>query len=198
MKTRIEAWQSFALVFADAVRVLALVSALVTIPNQPLEVPLRFLGMFVLLMLTRSIGMPRPFEAAFASLLLISGWCSALSWYFEHHWIDIPIHFALTGATAAMLYFALARQDLLPKPEDPLVRTRGEADVLIVTLLGGTVSVVWEIYEWVAERTLPSRILVGYDDSIGDMTNGLLGSVVAGYLVSRWVRAGHRLHAEKR
>ena len=88
---------------ADVLRLVALVSAVVTVPSQPTEVPLRFALMFVLLLVTRVIEMPRPFDAAFAALLLVSGWASALGWYFDHRWIDIPIHFALTGAAAAML-----------------------------------------------------------------------------------------------
>jgi hypothetical protein len=182
-------------VVADVLRVLALLSALVTLPTQPDEVPLRFGLMFALLLVTRVIAMPRPFDAAFAALMLVSGWASAAGWYFEHPWIDIPIHFALTGAAAAMLYFALARMQLLPKLEQPSLRRNVGAVVLVVALLGGTTAVVWEIYEWLAATFVQSRILVGYDDTIGDMSNGLLGSVVAGALMAWWQRRGHGLRA---
>lgn len=184
-------------VIADLLRVLALVSVLVTVPTEPTEVPLRFGLMFALLLVTRVIAMPRPFDAALAALLLLSGWASAAGWYFEHPWIDIPIHFALTGASAAMLYFALARLDLLPKPHQPSLRRNVGAVVLVVTLLGGTTAVVWEIYEWLAATFVQSRMLVGYDDTIGDMANGLVGSVVAGLLMAWWQRRGHGLRARR-
>ena len=182
---------------SDAIRVLALVSALVTIPTEPTEVPLRFALIFGALLVTRAIGIPRPFDAAFGLLMLVTGWASALGWYFEHRWIDIPIHFALTGATAAVLYVAAARFDLLPKPDPPARHKRTVAVILLVVLLGATTSLVWEIYEWLAETYLQSRILVGYQDTIGDMTNGLLGSLVAGVLMAAWQRSGHDLKARR-
>ena len=182
-------------VLADLLRVLALVSALITIPTQPTEVPLRFGLMFALLLVTRVLAMPRPFDAAFAALMLLSGWASARGWYFEHPWIDIPIHFALTGAAAAMLYFVVARVDLLPKPDEPSLRHSVGAIVMVVALLGGTTAVLWEIYEWLAATFVQSRILVGYDDTIGDMANGLAGSLVAGLLMAWWQRSGHGLRA---
>jgi hypothetical protein len=180
---------------ADALRALALVSALVTVPYQPLEAPLRFALVFVLLLVTRAIAMPRPFDAVFAALLLVSAWSSALAWYFEHPWIDVPIHFALTGATAAMLWLGLARLDLLPHPQRQTTAKRIGGTVLLVALLGGTSAVLWEGYEFLAERYLPSRILVGYADTIGDMAVGLLGAVAAGGAVAWWERTGHGLRA---
>lgn len=67
--------------------------------------------------------------------------------------------------------------------------------VLLVVLLGGTMSALWEMYEWLAENFLQSRILVGYDDSIGGMANGVAGSLVAGGLLAVWLRTGHDLRA---
>lgn len=190
-------WTRAAGVVADILRATALVSAVVTTPTQPAEVPLRFALIFAALLVTRTFGIPRPFDAGFALLLLATGWASALGWYVEHSWIDIPIHFALTGTTAAVLYVAAARLDLLPKPNHPS-RTKASATiVIVVVLLGATTSLVWELYEWLAENYLPSRILVGYDDTAGDMTNGLLGSLVAGALMAAWQRAGHDLRARR-
>ena len=180
---------------ADAVRVLVLVSALVTIPFQPTEVPLRFGLMLLALLVTRWLGVPRPFDAAFGALMLASGWASAAGWYFEHRWIDIPIHFALTGTAATVVYVALVRAGQLPAPR----RSDGGGStgtvVLLVVLLGGTMSAVWEMYEWMAENFLQSRILVGYTDSIADMANGVAGSLVAGALMAAWLHTGHDLRA---
>lgn len=108
------AWTRPSGVVADIVRVLVLGSALVTIPFQPTEVPLRFALMFLALLATRWMGVPQPFDAAFGALMLASGWASAAGWYFEHRWIDVPIHLALTGTAATVAYVALVRVGGLP------------------------------------------------------------------------------------
>lgn len=190
-------WRRPSGVAADAVRILVLVSAVVTIPFQPTEVPLRFALMFLALLVTHWMGVPRPFDAAFGALMLASGWASAAGWYFEHRWIDVPIHFALTGTAATVVYVALVRVGQLPAPRGPGAGSRGTV-VLLVALIGGTISALWEMYEWLAETFLQSRILVGYDDSIADMANGVAGSVVAGLLMAAWLHTGHDLHARER
>lgn len=184
-------------VLADVVRGLVLLSALATIPFQPTEVPVRFALMLLALLATRAMGVPRPFDAAFGALMLASGWASAAGWYFTHRWIDIPIHFALTGTAATVVYVALVRVGQLPAPRRPDVAGGPGIVVLLVVLIGGTISALWEMYEWVVENVLASRILVGYQDSIGDMANGVAGSLVAGLLMGAWLRTGHDLDARE-
>jgi hypothetical protein len=184
-------------VLADAVRVLLLASALATLPFQPAEVPLRFGLMLAVLLGSRWLDVPRPFDAAFGLLMLTSGWASAAGWYFEHRWIDIPIHFALTGTAATVAYVALVRAGQLPAPRRHDGAGSTGTVALLVVLLGGTMSALWEMYEWLAEAYLPSRILVGYDDSIGDMANGVAGSVVAGLLMAAWLHTGHDLRGRE-
>lgn len=186
-------------VLADGLRVVALLSAVAValVPTFPTEAAVRFALTFAALLVTRAIQLPRPFDAAFAALLLATGWASALGWYFEHPWVDVPIHIALTGATAAVLYFGVARAGLLPPLGDPGLRRRTAGIVLVVTLLGATVALLWEVYEWVAENVLSARILVGYDDTVLDMVNGFAGSVVAGVCVAWWARSGHGMRAEE-
>lgn len=188
-------WERYSGLVTDAVRVITLLSALVTLGDRPAEVPLRFGLIFGLLLATRFLDLPRPFETAFALLLVASGWASALGWYFEHPRIDIPIHFALTGTAAALTYVGLVRADLLSEPPRPCRGKSGASVALLVMMIGATLGVIWEQYEWLAENYVPSRILVGYDDAIGDLTNGLLGALVAGVLMTAWLRSGHGLRA---
>jgi hypothetical protein len=68
----------------DLLRVLALVSAAVTVLSPPQEIALRFALILGLLLVTRAVHMPRLFDAAFAGLLLASAWANALNWYFQH------------------------------------------------------------------------------------------------------------------
>lgn len=198
MSTLTHEWTRPSGVVADVVRLLVLLSALATIPFQPTEVPVRFGLMLLALLAIRQMGVPRPFDAAFGTLLLASGWASAAGWYFTHRWIDIPIHFALTGTAAAVFYVALVRVGQLPAPGRPDVAGGGAGFVvLLIVLLGGTISALWEMYEWLVENVLASRILVGYEDSIGDMANGVAGSLVAGLLMAAWLRTGHDLDARE-
>lgn len=68
--------------------------------------------------------------------------------------------------------------------------------MLLVFVLGAALAALWEIYEWVALRWLNARLVVGYNDAIGDMFNGALGSFVAGLLILSWRRSGYHLRAD--
>lgn len=151
----------------DLLRLLVLLSAALSAWTQPAEAAVRFLLIFLLLMVTRAIRAPRPFDAALALMLLATGWASAAN--------------------------GLMRLDLLPPPGRFTVGRGAGIVVLPVMLLGATAAAIWEIYEWLAETYLPSRIAVGYADTIGDMTNGMLGSVAAGLALTWWLRDGKGL-----
>lgn len=168
-------------VVADLLRLVALVSVPVAAFTQPVEGVVRFAGVFAVLLVSRS-RVPRGLDAAWAATLLVSAWASALQWYMTYRWIDIPIHFATTGATAGVAYFLLLRTGVLPRHPGDVVR-----NVVVVTMIGSTLSVLWEMYEWSAEQFIPNEILVGYSDTIGDQAMGTLGSVLAGVVIARWL-----------
>lgn len=181
-------WRRPAGAVADLLRLAVLTSVLIAALTQPVEGTIRFAGILVVLLGTRS-RVPMPLDATFAAALLVSAWASALQWYTTYRWVDIPIHFATTGAAAAVAYFILVQTGVIPRR-----RRSVRWDVLIITMIGATLAVLWEMYEWTAWRFVPNEMVVGYSDTIGDQTMGTLGSVLAGVLVARWLHAGH--HAD--
>lgn len=69
------------------------------------------------------------------------------------------------------------------------------AIVVQVPVIGTTLGVVWEFYEWFVETFTETRIAVGYGDTIADLAMDLLGSVVAdaASLPARATGKGRRL-----
>lgn len=150
------------------------------------EGALRFLIIALTMVGARTSAVPLPFAAAFALLLLPATWASAENWYRQIDHFDLVVHLVTPGAVAAVFYFVLVSWRLLPPPRGHVPELRSAAVVLWVTLVGGTVALLWECYEWVIQRVTPQTIVVGYADSISDMLAGLLGSVLAGALVVSW------------
>lgn len=63
---------------------------------------------------------------------------------------------------------------------------------MIVTLaLGLAAGSLWALYEWSAVRLLKADLIVGYDDTIGDLTMDGLGSVLAGLALTAWAKRGN-------
>ena len=52
---------------------------------------------------------------------------------------------------------------------------------LVTTVVGVTLGVVWELFEWFGHTFIDEEIYVGYEDTLGDLVAGGLGSLVAGH-----------------
>jgi hypothetical protein len=181
---------------ADLVVVAVLVSGVAVLIDADLEGGLRFFGVAVLLVWLRWLDVPRPFLAAFGLGLLLSSWANAAAWYQDVWWMDVVLHFGLTGATAAMAYLVLARLDVLPALHDGVVGRRAAPVVVLTVALGLAIGALWEVYEWIAVEWLDqTSIIVGYDDTIHDLVMDGLGSLVAGFLLLWWARTGHGVRA---
>ena len=131
---------------------------------------------------------PLPFAAGFATFLLIATWASVQHWYRTIPDIDLPIHFFTVGSLGAAAYFLLSGTELLPDVRDRTESPPPGAVVLWVTVVGVTVAVLWEFYEWTMEQLVPQDILVGYDDTLADLLAGMLGCAAAGLFVVWWSR----------
>jgi hypothetical protein len=163
---------------ADAVRALALVSVVVAAigwgPVEGLSVALVLGGM----MLPRPLGLRPGFDIAFGIVLLVAVWSSVLEIYITTRWWDLPVHFVANGLCAAVGYVLLARfgvvADAATLPR-PMLST-----ALVTTFLGVTIGVIWELFEWFGHTYIDEEIYVGYEDTLGDLVVGALGSLVAG------------------
>jgi hypothetical protein len=133
----------------------------------------------------------RPLYAALAVTLLLATVAMAADWYARVPWVDIPIHAATTGAVAASMLVGLIRVGLLPGLHSRLLVRQRAAVVLLVTAIGVTVGVGWECYEWVATHVFGVTMVVGYTDTIGDLTMDAAGSILAGLGVAAWAGRGH-------
>lgn len=174
---------------ADATVAAAIVSCVAVFLVGSPEPAFRFLVVFVLLLIPRMLRVPTAFRAGFGVALLAATWVGAAHWYDDAWWIDVVIHFFLPGASAVMLYFALARRDRLPNLDAGVFRRHASAVVIVVTALGLAVAALWEMYEWTALALFPSAtIKTGYDDTILDLVMGGSGAAVASLALLWWAR----------
>ncbi len=59
------------------------------------------------------------------------------------------------------------------------------AVVFLVTGLGATIALGWELGEWYTFIRHGTEINTAYEDTLGDLTLGTLGALVAGFVVAR-------------
>lgn len=178
-------------VFADAMRALGLISVVVAMvwwsPVDGAVFGLVLLG----LVLPRFLGVRPALDIAFGVTLLIAGWSAVLDIYLTTRWWDIPVHFALNGTLAAVLYIMAIRFGVVP---DPVTQRVPVAAMVVLTVCFGIAAgVLWEWGEWAGHTFIDETIFVGYEDTLGDLAVGAAGAAVAGlsgrYLAgeSRWV-----------
>lgn len=135
--------------------------------------------------LARVLFLPATLQALLGAALIAAGWASAVGLYQTVTWVDVPAHLLVNGLIAAALGIVMLRGGLLP---DPATRA-GRAGVAVTTAsVGVGLGVLWEIAEWAGFTYIDDSVYVYYGDTIGDLTAGGVGSVVAGVLVARWAR----------
>ncbi|WP_354498111.1 hypothetical protein [Mycetocola sp. 2940] len=176
-------------VAADGVRVLGLLSIVVALIGwSPLDVAVLALGLLGLV-IPRFLGTRPALDIAFGITVLVATWSGLLNLYEAIAFWDILVHFALNGLFAAVLYILAMRCDVIPDPGDG--RASFRTVFTLITAFGLASGAVWELSEWVGHTIVDETIFVGYNDTIGDIAAGALGSLLAGL-------AGHYLTAESR
>jgi hypothetical protein len=166
---------------ADGLRVLGLLSVLAALIGWGLVEVLLFLLVLLGQLLARAAGTHPVLDGTTSTVLLLASWSAVLDWYAAVPALDLAVHFAATGVLAA-LAFRLWQRWLEPAPQPPLA---GARIVLPVLSLGALLSVLWEFGEWFGYYLVSSDINVGYDDTVGDLAAGLLGSLTAGIVLSK-------------
>jgi hypothetical protein len=159
---------------ADAVRLLGAVSAVVagfgwgTVAFW--VTALSLLGVCA----SRFLALRPAVDIALGLTLLVASWSSVLGLYASVPWLDLTVHFAATGLLAAALYVTAVRASIVP------TRTPRVATAVVTASFGVSAAVLWEIAEWVGHNLVDPSIFVSYDDTIGDLVAGAVGSVLAG------------------
>lgn len=166
-------------VVADVLRLVALLSTIVGGIGWGLLSGLSFVSAFVVMLVPRLLRLRPAFDIAFGALILASTWSSVLNIYITTRWWDIPMHFATNGLSAALVYIVLVRIRVLGDPWTLPHPTLSAA--VVTTAIGFTIGVFWELFEWFGHNFIDPEILVGYDDSLGDLLWGGLGSLLAGF-----------------
>ncbi|NUU17761.1 hypothetical protein HP550_10930 [Cellulomonas humilata] len=166
-------------VAGDVVRALAVASVVVGTWRAGLVACALFLLVLGGTLVPRAIGAPAGLDVAYCSTLLFAAWSAQLEWYAAVDWLDLAVHAVATGLVAVMALLALVRWRVVAEPAAAPDR------IVLVTGLGATAAVLWEVGEWAGHTFLDPRIYVGYADTIGDLAAGLVGSVVAAVVLAR-------------
>ncbi|MCK0113085.1 hypothetical protein MWU75_13120 [Ornithinimicrobium sp. F0845] len=130
----------------------------------------------VLLGLTvpRVARLPGPLQVATGATILLGAWAAVLDWYVALPHLDLVVHALANGLLAAAAVLAMPRVGMLPP------RLPASGLVVLTTGLGALLGVLWEAGEWLGHTWINDAIQVGYDDTVGDLVAGVLGSAAAG------------------
>jgi hypothetical protein len=165
-------------IFADIVRVLGLLSVVVTlIWWAPVDVAV-FAAVMLGLVIPRMLGIRPALDASFGLALLVAGWSAVLDLYAKILYWDLVVHFALNGLIAAVIYVLAIRLGVVPDPAEERVPLA--ATIALTVAFGLAAGVVWEVAEWAGHTFIDQTIYVGYNDTIADLTVGGMGALAAG------------------
>lgn len=131
------------------------------------------------LMIARFLGMKPWPDIILSSSLLIAAWSNLFELYTSITWWDLLIHFICAGGLAAVAYLILAHYRAVPPPG-----RRPVAGVILTTVLGLALGVLWEIVEWIGFTFITQQIYVTYEDTISDLVMGGLGSLGCGFFIA--------------
>lgn len=171
-------------VIADAVRLATLVSVPVA------AVGWGWIAFAVLLLALLGVVVPRVLglrpavDVAVCVLALVAAWSSVLGWYTSVFLWDKVVHFALLAALTAVLWVIASDTGVL-RTGDRVGRVQA---VVVSGVLSLAIGSVWEIFEFLGHTYLDPSIVVGYEDTIGDLAADLGGGVLAGLLLPWAVR----------
>ncbi|THE07165.1 DUF2238 domain-containing protein [Microbacterium oleivorans] len=163
---------------ADGIRILGLLSVLAAfIWSTATDAGILALALPALLV-PRLIGSRPGFDVLFGATVTVAAWSNVLDLYRTIAWWDLVVHFVATGVIAAMALLLLRRFDVVAS-----AGTR-RSTVILVPTIGLAISAVWEMIEWLGKTFLAPDIFVTYRDTIGDMSIGGLGALLAGVLTA--------------
>lgn len=187
---RPEGCQKTAGILADFVRIAALLSIVAAFLWMATGDVVRFSIAFSGLLVPRIFHLPRRFDAAFCLTVLLATWSGSAEWYEAIQWWDWTVHLITNGTIAVALYLVLARIRVVQEMHDRTLPHSRSALALLTAAFGLAAGAFWEIVEWTGEQYVPNAVQVGYVDSIGDLSAGALGSVLAGICLLAWAAPG--------
>ncbi len=174
----------------DVVRLLLVVAAIGFLAAGDTDGAILLGGAGALAWLVRPVQLPRAYDACLVTALTLQAGGEALGAYDSITWFDNLAHFSLPFFLAPTLDIALARADVVPDPKDD-TETRHYVGIFVITFaLGVALGGIWEIWEWVSDRSFGSSLQLGLDDTVGDLVADTAGSACGGLLLVCWARYG--------
>ncbi|MCU1407709.1 MAG: hypothetical protein JWQ43_4012 [Glaciihabitans sp.] len=181
--------RGFAEWFADGVRAIGLLSIITVAVGWGL-VEVAVMALVLLgLCVPRLLGVRPALDIVFSVALLVAAWSSVLDLYAKVPDWDVVVHFATNGVIAAVAYILFVRAGIAPGHLDsgvPVISV-----IVLTTAFGLSGGVLWEIAEWAGHTFIDRSIYVEYNDTIGDLAAGGMGSILAGGLM-RFLAADNR------
>lgn len=160
----------------DVLRALVIVACPAAAVLVSWEAAFRLAAVAAVLLISRLLKLPAVVDSAICVTLPLATAASLFEWYRDVAWLDVVMHGVTSGAMAVAAFYVLCRTPLLPRQH----QFNDTSSVLVVTMIGITLGVLWEFYEWFVEVILHLRIGVGYDDTILDLAMDTVGTVAAG------------------
>ena len=146
-------------------------------------------ALFALVLLGLTVArvgsLPGVLQAVTGPTILFAAWAATLGWYAALPLLDLPTHAVATGLLSVIILGFLRRLGVLPTTPSL------SGTVLMTLALGALLGVLWELGEWAGHTWLDDAINVGYDDTMGDLLAGTLGSACAGVALSGVGRHEH-------
>lgn len=180
-------WHPWLRDWSDVLRLSFLLAVPPLLALDPPEA-LRLFLTFLVSLVPRITATPALFDLGFNAAFSLQAWGNVTnvfeSWLGYH---DL-VHFALSGATAALLYFVLARLRLLPELEQEHSIHQQLGIVVLILAMGMTVNAIYEEYEYFAVRFLHLHLLEYYQHDVNDLFFGTAGSLLTGALLALWSR----------
>lgn len=171
---------------ADIVRLGLLAGVVVTLATGVYEVAFRFAVVFGLTVLARWLRVPRPFGLAFCIVFAAESWGRFAGLYRAWGPFDEVIHFLMMACIAPLVYLLLDRGELVPDLAEVVHVRQRVALPALSGMVGIALGALWEIYEWTAANVFGAQVLIGYADSIFDLTVDLAGALAGGALLVVW------------
>lgn len=175
----------------DIARLAMLVGVFVTLAIGPREQSFRLAGTFLLVLVPRRLDAPRPLDLLFLAGMSFQAWGNVFGVFNDVYGYDKVVHFILPSATSALLYLLLVRLHVVPDLANHRgLHVRGGM-VLTTFALGLTFGGgLYEIYEWFADTVLGAHLYTSYGDTIADLLDDSIGSLLGGALLVVWSLGG--------
>ena len=176
----------------DLLRATLLIGAFAMSVTGDYAAATRMVLTFVAVVIARGLAPPTAIDYAFTLGMLLQGWGNALGLFEAWPWYNKIVHFVLPFGGSAVLYVLLARLGVVCDLHHGCNERQSLGIVLVTLAVGFTAGGFYEVWEWFIHHNLEASVYITYDDTITDMVDNALGSLVGGLVLGAGARSGWR------